>query len=147
MNAHESRTTAAMNAGQMARESVPDEWDDDALTEEQARDLARDEALSCGAGVADALAVICDPLQCRANELLPGRECVDVAALCTPEYDNYQRPAYELLAVAMLGDDKSALRALRALREWVEFELHDQIKARAAEMLRADARTRGQEPA
>lgn len=150
MSAHESRNAAAMNAGQMARESVPDEWDDDVLTEEQALDLARDESLSCGAGVADALAVICDPIQALTKQTpvgWPGRECIDVPSLCKPEYDNYKRPAYELLAVVMLGDDKSALRALRSLREQVAGAMADQIKQRSAELLRADAQSREQEPA
>ena len=146
-----STSTAIRQARQFAAAQYAydnrDEPDyDDAMTEDDARDLAREELLSTPAVVADALAVICDPEWSPNSDPreFPGRAVHDVAKL-VEELDWHGLDAtalqpHQLLALAMLGDDRSAMDALRELRNRVERDLAQQIDERAQEMLRAQER-------
>ena len=117
-----------------------DATDDDTPTLDQCLEVAREQLLSTGAVVADALSVMCDPILSVTKQhpepSWPGREPSDVAALCRPEFDSWGKPAYTLLAVLMTGDDNSAMRALRALRDRVAGALAAEIDARTAELFK-----------
>lgn len=126
------RTDATMLRAQLAWDdrSPEDDEDDDALTEDQALNEARDELLATPEVVADALSAA----------IGYSREPVDVFAL-SGSGDPLDAVAVEtlttaqLLAVVMVGDSKRAMAALYELRERMAFHLRDDIKRRADDLL------------
>ena len=120
----------------------PGYWDTDAdnaaASWDNAIETATELHLSCGAGVAAVLAEICDPL---IDGKLPGRDEIKIGELCQTsdskrdDYDPMGRPAYELLAVVMLGGPVSVERALRYLREAVAAGMEREINETAQALI------------
>ena len=81
--------------------------DDEALSADDARDMATDHVLSYAESVADWLAKACDTPA--------GRAALDVSALSAGQV--IEGTPATLLAVLMTGDNTQALRALHRLRE------------------------------
>jgi hypothetical protein len=145
---------SVMHAAQATFDNMaPPDYDEDALTEEQARDEATALFLASGACVAEVLDQICDPegplirvAGCVCPSM-PGRDAENIAALCEPEYDSHGKPAHQLLAVLFSADsDADRLAALNALRDLVIAGASEYIEDTTRSLLRADERAREQEP-
>lgn len=113
------------------------DFNDDLLTEDGALEQARDEWLGTSAHVADWLAKETD------NDA--GWQPIDVFALCGSgnAEDAVATDALtigQLLAIVMLGDAASVVRATFALRDRVALGLRDDIRGRADELLDAQER-------
>jgi len=131
------RTFAAAQSRRDASEPASFHEDDDMPTIEDAEYQACSELMRTPAVVADILAEICDPSFGALNPVMPGRDPIDVATLCDPGFDAWGRPAYELLAVAMVGDGPNAFKALRELRDRVRESsaMHALVRNRADELM------------
>ena len=138
---------SALHSFQMARESVPAEWDDeDALTEDGALEAAAMEFECTPAVIGDALAELGNPdtwtfRSNMVNSDPAGEVPVNVAKLLADEDFTFDGAATtDLIAVMWAGEDKHAIKALHELRERVRGYLESEITERAAELLRAQER-------
>jgi hypothetical protein len=123
------------------------EDDEDALTEDDARELAESEIMATPAVFAGALEALSDPAWSAnsAQRDVPGRYVHDVQALCggmprNEVVDTTNLQSHELTAILASGEDRHALAALKELRERIARHLKDEINARAAELLREQER-------
>lgn len=119
-----ARQAAAMQSAQIAYDNRAEpEQDDDAPTEDQAREAAAADVLATPATIANWLAC-----ECAANEAPADVRNVTAYKLLDADVPT-------LLAVLFAGDDKHAMRALGRLRELAAEGNEEQTAERAAELL------------
>lgn len=124
---HLARQASALRAAQARWDNQAEpEADDDALSEDDARDQASAWVLGHAEPVADWLAKACD---CAA-----GRQPVDMSAV--DEFAVIDGNVPLLLAVLMLGDDCLARRAMHRLRDLADAAFNADIEQRAQKLLR-----------
>lgn len=149
MSTHQAiRQARAFAAAQSHYDNLAEpQIDDDAMTEDEARDLAESEIIATPAVFAGALEALSDPAWSinSAQRDVPGRYVHDVQALCggmpwNEVVDTTNLQSHELTAILASGEDRHALAALKELRERIACHLKDEISERAAELLREQER-------